>query len=257
MAAHLPLGFIGIVGGDGLVNRGMRLIRPAVLTRIAQGHLALLPKPFDDGGVDCGKDRIIGNNRQRVVKRNVGLAEPTGITYRLPIRRECDGKFLEIVLGGALSGEAGEPNFEKSARLLKMLDAAWGREKVAGGARQSLAHRLRCRFGDPGALARAKLHQPHPIEVKQSLANGRPTDAEFAHQLPLGRQMTAWRDLGIANALLDSFGNIFKQLTAADGGHESGIPVIPEKVTVFGATGGVKPERTVSQDNVCGESIRN
>ncbi len=74
----------------------------------------------------------------------------------------------------------------------------------------------------PGRISK----KAHALQMEQGFAHRRAPHPEFLHQVPLRRQFRPGRQIMIADAALQHFGNLLEKLGPLDRDH-SGIPVIP------------------------------
>ena len=120
MGAHDTLGPVGVVRGNGVVNRFMRPAGDELLTRRAQGRAPLLGQPGRDGLMDRGEDRVARDHRQHVVERDVGALEGVKIVEGLAVGLERALQFVEVIGGRVLRGVARQADLEEGARLLEV-----------------------------------------------------------------------------------------------------------------------------------------
>ena len=91
-----------------------------------------------------------------------------------------------------------------------------GREQVARRQRHLVDHGPRGRGHDPGPLAVGDGDEAHPLERLHGLAHRRPPDAVLAHQVALGRQMIARRQLALGDPREQTVEDLMRQLAPPD-----------------------------------------
>ncbi len=216
MRQHGVVSGLGRAGPDGLVDLGVLVdqllgVAGIALVELPAGHRVGLGELLRDGLEEPDEQAVVGGLRHGVVEGGVVFLALLRVQdiQPLPHALEHGADLVQLLVGGALCGQAGVGGLEDAAHLEHVqVGTALHRQEHGQGADDV----IRVRVPDEGALSRTNVDDPEHLEGPDGLS-----DRELLGQFPLGQQLVPGLQAALGHELLDLLDDLFVEALGLDG----------------------------------------